>query len=185
MEDDPFGDQENIFKDDVNDNVQSVYGTIKSENQPKQVSMNSQDSYNKLKDDPVAMLRAVSASNVDDYIKNAQEPNQSDELQKRKVLNNYDSTFEYHCKHGKFTKKVIRKLYIVFRIGENFKYCFIKLEYSNLFAKIYFKIISKVQKEISTSCFCASIDIDTPVILFILFIIKLYPPSTCFFETRT
>ena len=72
--------------------------------------MNSQDSYNKLKDDPVAMLGAISAGNVDDNIKNAQEPNQSDELQKRKVLNNYDSTFEYHCKHGKFRKKSNQKI---------------------------------------------------------------------------
>ena len=77
---------------------------IKSDNQPIQVTMKSQDSCNKLKDDPVAMLGAISLDNVDDNIKNAQESNKSDENRKRKVLNNYDSTFEYHCKHGKSTR---------------------------------------------------------------------------------
>ena len=51
----------------------------KSDNQPIQVTMKSQNSYNKLKDDPVAMLGAISLDNVDDNIKNAQESNKSDE----------------------------------------------------------------------------------------------------------
>ena len=103
MEDDPFADQENIFKNDINDNVENVHGAIKSDNQQKRVIMDSQDSYNKLEDHPVAMLGATFADNIDDNIKNAQELNQSDEHRKRTVVNNYDSTFAYHCKRGKFT----------------------------------------------------------------------------------
>ena len=82
MEDDSFADQENIFKKDVNDTVKNVHGVIKSDNQPIQVTMKSQDSCNKLKDDPVAMLGAISLDNVDDNIKNTQESNKSDENRK-------------------------------------------------------------------------------------------------------
>ena len=121
MEDDPFVGQENIFENDINYNVENVHGAIKSDNQQKRVKMNSQDNYSKLENDPVAMLGANSADNIDDNIKNAQELNQSDEHRKRTVLNNYDSTFEYHCKTGKLTKnKVTRKLYIIFCIQEFF-----------------------------------------------------------------
>lgn len=140
MEDDPFVGQENIFENDINYNVENVHGAIKSDNQQKRVKMNSQDNYSKLENDPVAMLGAISADNIDDNVKNSQELNQSDEHHKRKVLNNYDSTFAYHCKKGKFTKnKLTRKLYLVFCVEENCEYFFIKLLYSNLFANIHFQ----------------------------------------------
>ena len=136
---DPFADQENTFKNDVNDNVKNVHGAIKSDNQPKQVAMKSQDSYNKLKDDPVTILGAISGDNSDDNIKNAQESNQSDENRKQKYWTNMAGRLNIIVSMIS-SQEVTRKLYTVFRIEENCKYCFIKLVYSNLFAKIHFKI---------------------------------------------
>ena len=132
MEDDPVANQESIFQENINDNVKNVHGAIKSDNQQKRVILNSHDSYNKLKNDHVA----ISEDNIYDNVKNTHDPNKSDGNRKRGIINNYDSMFQYQCPHGNLkTNKVIRSLYLVFRIERRCKNSCLKLSYSNLLAK--------------------------------------------------
>lgn len=123
MEDDPFANQERPIPENINDGVKIGPGAIKSDNQQKQLIFNSHDSYNKLENDIVA----ISEDNIDDNVKNMHDSNKSYGNQKQGIINSYDSMFQYQCPNGNVkTNKVIRSLYMVFRIELRCKNFYLK-----------------------------------------------------------
>ena len=117
MDDDPFVNQDSIFKDHANANVESKIGANKSDKRQHNVTLNNHDSYNALEDQPIAFKGAISEENIDDNVENAQESKKLDENRKRMILNNYKNAFQYQCPNGNLKiNKVTVSLYMVFRI---------------------------------------------------------------------
>ena len=112
MDDDPFVNQDSIFKKHINVNLESKIGENKSDKQQQQVILNIHGIY-----DPVAIEGAVSEENTDDDVDNAQESKTSNENRKRTILNNYKDAFQYQCRHGNWKINILAvNLYMVFRM---------------------------------------------------------------------
>ena len=130
MDNDPFVNQNSIFKENINDNVKKKLGVSKSDKQQQQVILNSHGSYNELTYDSVIINGAISEEDIDDNVKNAQESEKSDGNRKRTILNNYDDAFHYECPYGNLKTNIHS-----FSHRVRSKHSFVKLMYLNLFNK--------------------------------------------------